>query len=129
MFYAANRVIGDGRFQFVRSACIFILFIILDNGFYTTMTRWCAVPECKTNSRAETIKRSVFLVPKDTAQLKKWINAIPGITELKTTSVICEKHFKNSDIIKEWVHYGQDGRIITQVSFYLYKVYVKLYLS
>ena len=36
------------------------------------MTKWCAVPNCKTGSRTEQIKRSLFRVPKDPATWKKW---------------------------------------------------------
>ncbi|CAL1672837.1 unnamed protein product [Lasius platythorax] len=81
------------------------------------MTKPCAVPTCKTGNRSEKSKRSVFRVPKDIERLKKWIEIIPGIVELKPTHVICDKHFEDKYIIREWIKRDESGRVIAQVPY------------
>lgn len=79
------------------------------------MTKPYAVPTCKTGNRSEKSKRSVFRVPKDIERLKKWIEIISGIVELKPTHVICDKHFEDKYIIREWIKRDESGRVIAQV--------------
>ncbi|XP_015595020.1 uncharacterized protein LOC107267604 isoform X2 [Cephus cinctus] len=80
------------------------------------MGKWCAVPGCKTGSRTAE-KRSVFRVPKDITTWKKWEQAIPGIVKLQQSDIVCEKHFNEEDIAREWVKYDANGRVIARVSY------------
>ncbi|KAM0724723.1 hypothetical protein ACS0PU_009107 [Formica fusca] len=80
------------------------------------MARWCAVPYCKTGSRTEQIKRSLFGVPKDPVIWKKWDEAIPGIVKLRQTDVICDKHFEEKDISREWIKLDTNDQVIARMS-------------
>lgn len=70
----------------------------------------CFVPECKTGYRSEKKKNegqkiSLFDVPKDMDRRKKWENAIPRQDlPLTDTSAICELHFDERFIIRNWTH-------------------------
>ncbi|KAM0729413.1 hypothetical protein ACS0PU_004767 [Formica fusca] len=81
------------------------------------MPRWCAVPYCRTDSRTEQIKRSLFGVPKDPVIWKKWEEAIPGIVKLRQTDVICDKHFEEKDISREWIKFDANDQVIARVTY------------
>ncbi|KMQ85102.1 hypothetical protein RF55_16552, partial [Lasius niger] len=81
------------------------------------MTKWCAVPNCKTGSRTEQIKRSLFRIPKDPATWKKWEEAIPNIIKLRSTDVVCEKHFEENDISREWIKLDANEQVIARVTY------------
>ncbi|XP_071634247.1 uncharacterized protein [Temnothorax longispinosus] len=77
------------------------------------MTKSCAVPMCKSRNYSAK-KCSLFKVPSNIEQCKKWIAAIPGIVDLKPSQFVCEKHFEEHHILKKWVKYDND-RIIAEV--------------
>lgn len=95
------------------------------------MTKWCAAPNCKTGNKTEQ-KCSLFRVPKDIVTWKNWEKAIPGIMKLRQTDVVCEKHFNEEDMVREWVKLDANGQIITRVSwmkkFHIRFVCVKRFL-
>lgn len=63
----------------------------------------CFVPGC--NSQYKTSKLSLFSVPKDEALLEKWKRLIPQSDKILTTkSVVCELHFQEDFINKNYVH-------------------------
>lgn len=62
--------------------------------------RVCAVPKCKTGYKSVKEKFSVFTVPKNIEQFKKWQAAIPGV-HLKQSQCVCEKHFEEKYILNE----------------------------
>lgn len=67
------------------------------------MNRKCYVPYCKSGYENCKIKYSVFRVPKDEETRKEWGRAIKRIDkELTDKDCVCEKHFKESDIIRNW---------------------------
>ncbi|XP_071625786.1 spectrin alpha chain-like [Temnothorax longispinosus] len=76
------------------------------------MTKSCAVPMCKSRNYSAK-KCSLFKVPSNIEQCKKWIAAIPGIVDLKPSQFVCEKHFEEHHILKKWVKYDND-RIIAE---------------
>ncbi|XP_036146648.1 uncharacterized protein LOC118646884 [Monomorium pharaonis] len=80
------------------------------------MAKWCVVPNCKTSSKTVP-KRSTFQVPKDIVTWKKWEKAIPGITKLYPLDIVCEKHFKEEDISREWVKHDANGKVIARVAY------------
>lgn len=80
------------------------------------MPKWCVVPTCKTGSRCEQSKHSLFRILKDIETWKKWEYAIPNILKLKATDVVCDKHFIYEDIVHEWSKQDANGQIITRVS-------------
>ncbi|XP_071653214.1 uncharacterized protein [Temnothorax longispinosus] len=71
----------------------------------------------KTGNRGDKSNRSVFRVPKDVERLRQWVAAIPGIVKLKPTHVICDKHFEDQHIIREWIKRDGSGRIIAQAPY------------
>ncbi|EZA46797.1 hypothetical protein DMN91_011996 [Ooceraea biroi] len=80
------------------------------------MTKSCAVPNCKTGYKSIKQKCSVFKVPRNVEQFKKWQVAISGI-ELKQSQFVCEKHFEEQYILRKWIKRDCDGRIIAQVPY------------
>ena len=76
------------------------------------MTKTCAIPTCKQNFSK---KYSLFKVPSNHERRRKWIAAIPGITDLKPSQFICEKHFEERHVLKKWIKYD-NGRVIATVS-------------
>ncbi|XP_071653264.1 uncharacterized protein [Temnothorax longispinosus] len=79
------------------------------------MTKSCAVPMCKSRNYSAK-KCSLFKVPSNIEQCKKWIAAIPGIVDLKPSQFVCEKHFEEHHILKKWVKYDND-RIIAEAPY------------
>ncbi|XP_043267418.1 uncharacterized protein [Venturia canescens] len=77
----------------------------------------CVVPGCKTGSRVETAKHSLFCVPKDPERRKQWENAIPGIVKLSSSDRVCAKHFNSADICHEWKKQDENGQIIARVQY------------
>lgn len=92
------------------------------------MTKSCAVPNCKTGNGLIRQKCSVFRVPRNIIQFKKWQAAISGF-ELKESQYVCEKRFEKRYIQTEWIKHDNDGRIIAQVSLsiihFIYYLYAK----
>lgn len=78
------------------------------------MTNCCVVPNCKTGYRSLKVKRSVFKVPRNEGLSTKWKAVIP---RLKKSSFVCERHFKEEDIIRKYCKYDQNGRKIAEVNF------------
>ncbi|XP_025836497.1 uncharacterized protein LOC108736054 isoform X2 [Agrilus planipennis] len=78
------------------------------------MPKVCVVPGCKTrsNEKVRGVKYSLFSIPKDEEIKSQWIKAIPGIKSLTPTQVICEKHFPEQCIIKEFIQKDVDGNIL-----------------
>ncbi|XP_071649996.1 uncharacterized protein [Temnothorax longispinosus] len=79
------------------------------------MTKSCAVPMCKSRNYSAK-KCSLFKVPSNIEQCKKWIAAIPGIVDLKPSQFVCEKHFEEHHILRKWVKYD-NGRIIAEAPY------------
>ena len=61
-------------------------------------------------------KRSTFQVPTDENLRAKWIASIPGVESLRSTQRVCEKHFEEHLILKEFIKYDNSGKIIAQVN-------------
>ncbi|XP_024878830.1 uncharacterized protein LOC112459099 isoform X2 [Temnothorax curvispinosus] len=80
------------------------------------MPSGCVVPSCVTN-KYSTGKRSTFQVPTDENLRAKWIASIPGVESLRSTQRVCEKHFEEHFILKEFIKYDNSGKIIAQVPF------------
>ena len=70
----------------------------------------CFVPGC--NTQYKNSKLSIFSAPKDESRLEKWKKVIPGSEELTTKSSICELHFKEDFILRNYVH-TIDGKTVT----------------
>lgn len=61
--------------------------------------RNCFVPGCDRHCRINgTIKRKMFVVPKDEKMLSTWIEILPKLRELKAHDKVCERHFNEDDI-------------------------------
>lgn len=71
----------------------------------------CAVPHCTGNKYKWTDNLSTFKVPSDPELRRKWVSAMPGVDHLRSHQRICEKHFIESAIIKEYIKYDKDGKI------------------
>ena len=83
------------------------------------MPNRCVVPGCRTrDSNSTLVKRSVFKVPTDKIILKKWEAAIPDIAKLKPGHHVCERHFDEKYIIRKFVKYDKDGKLIAEVSIF-----------
>ena len=83
------------------------------------MPNRCVVPGCKTGDRNSTLQRSVFKVPNDKIILKKWEAEIPNIAKLKPQHHICERHFEEKYIIRQFVKYHKHGKLMGEVSTYI----------
>ncbi|XP_056644930.1 uncharacterized protein LOC130450512 [Diorhabda sublineata] len=81
------------------------------------MVKPCAVPRCKTGTTKLTEKCSVFKVPSNIEQYKKWKAVIPGIVDLKQTQYICEKHFEEKYILRKWIKHDSNGKIIAEAEY------------
>jgi len=53
-------------------------------------------------------------VPKDHHLREKWKESI-GIHVLRSNQRVCEKHFDDTLVIKEYIKYDENGKIIAQV--------------
>ena len=73
----------------------------------------CAVLNCTINSKKNL---SSFKVPTDANLREKWIAAIPSVSTLCVTERVCEKHFEEDLIVREYIQYDADGKLIAQVS-------------
>lgn len=72
----------------------------------------CCVPECKSNYKSSKDEGyvSVFRFPTDEELRKHWIRSIPR-SDWKPTdkSVVCIKHFEESDVSKVDIYQDSDG--------------------
>lgn len=78
----------------------------------------CLVSACTTNKRKSTAgnqKFSIFSVPKDIKLRKKWEEAVPGASSLKTWQFVCEKHFEERCIKRNFIKYDCDGILLANV--------------
>jgi len=66
----------------------------------------CAVLNCKKSTQL------TFGLPKNQNIRQKWLKVIPY---LKRNDRVCEKHFVIGDVIKEYMKYDNEGKIIAQV--------------
>ncbi|XP_057378098.1 bromodomain and WD repeat-containing protein 3-like [Daphnia carinata] len=64
------------------------------------MTNECCIPNCSNGQKGSPVKHTLFWVPKDYQQRKKWENIIPRKGQLKQTHRVCALHFHDQDIIK-----------------------------
>lgn len=68
----------------------------------------CFAPGCSTgymSARKAGIKKSVFTVPNHDDRLKAWQRAVPrGDKLLDRTSVLCELHFEQRFIVRDYTH-------------------------
>lgn len=63
--------------------------------------RNCFVPGCDAHcKRTNTIQRKMFLAP--TKLFEEWANVLPNKRSFKQHDRVCERHFKESDIIQFW---------------------------
>ncbi|XP_063980430.1 uncharacterized protein LOC135164211 isoform X2 [Diachasmimorpha longicaudata] len=81
------------------------------------MPKVCAVPNCGTGTKVVEEKRSLFRVPSDEEQRKKWEAAIPGMGQLKSSQSICERHFLKEEVHKKWIKYDDKGHVIAQYDY------------
>nr|XP_012149412.1 PREDICTED: uncharacterized protein LOC100877676 isoform X2 [Megachile rotundata] len=79
------------------------------------MPSYCAVPSCKLNKYKGGKNPSTFQVPNDESLRERWIMSIPGIEFLRLNQRVCEKHFEEHLLIKEYVKYDNSGKLIAQV--------------
>ncbi|XP_046411774.1 uncharacterized protein LOC124175492 [Neodiprion fabricii] len=80
-------------------------------------TNSCAVPTCNTGRKSVKEKCSVFKVPSKRELREKWIAAIPGIFDLKSSQFVCEKHFPERFIRRKWIKYDANGRIVAEAPY------------
>lgn len=78
---------------------------------------WCAVGSlCLSNSKHErNFKVSYFSIPKNENLRSQWVQSIPTVSSLQGNQRICSRHFDENDIIKEYIKFDSDGKIIAQV--------------
>lgn len=73
------------------------------------MVKQCKVPACKETSL------SLFSVPKDQEERQKWIDILQ--CHLDAKSFICEQHFSQNDVKKNFTAQMSTGEVIYTVSF------------
>lgn len=73
----------------------------------------CVVPNCLGNRSGK--KLSQYTAPND-ACCKKWADAI-GIPSLKKSQRVCERHFREECLVKHYIKYDNDGKLIIKVIF------------
>ncbi|KAH7978274.1 hypothetical protein HPB49_004949 [Dermacentor silvarum] len=67
----------------------------------------CFVTACKSGSDSQRSaeKRHFFRAPRDSSRLQVWQRAIPRLDKQLTSScVVCDLHFEDNDLVKEFVH-------------------------
>ncbi|KAH7958663.1 hypothetical protein HPB49_004078 [Dermacentor silvarum] len=67
----------------------------------------CFVTGCKSgyDCQRSAEKRHFFRAPRDSSRLQVWQRAIPRLDKQLTSScVVCDLHFEDSDLVKEFVH-------------------------
>ncbi|XP_046657264.1 bromodomain and WD repeat-containing protein 3-like isoform X2 [Daphnia pulicaria] len=74
------------------------------------MTNECCIPNCKNTLKSNPEKYTLFWVPKDNHQRKKWENILPRKGPLKQTHRVCALHFQDHDIIKASIFDGISQR-------------------
>ncbi|XP_008202293.1 uncharacterized protein LOC100678353 isoform X1 [Nasonia vitripennis] len=78
----------------------------------------CAVPSCKTGKSNKLKQRlSIFKVPNNDDLRKKWENAIPDVSSLKTTQYVCERHFEEQYIIRRYIKQDNEGNVIADIPY------------
>lgn len=78
------------------------------------MVKPCCAQVCP---KAKDEKVSIFGVPKNQVKFELWAEKL--ITKkgrLRSTDYVCEKHFEESQIIKCWEKYTNDGDLLQVVS-------------
>ena len=80
---------------------------------------WCVVPKCIANKRKENEKVSTFKVPTDEDLREKWRVAI-RVDILRSSHRVCEMHFQENLVIKNYIHTTKDGNIIAEVKYYFF---------
>ncbi|XP_046746176.1 uncharacterized protein LOC124411225 isoform X2 [Diprion similis] len=81
------------------------------------MPRSCVVPKCKTGYKSFKVKRSVFKAPSNVELFDKWKAVLPEGVRLTATKFVCERHFREEDIVRRYVRFDQSGRKIADVPF------------
>ena len=74
----------------------------------------CVVKNCS-RSKAMTEKVSTLKVPNDKNEREKWRFQI-GVPTLLSFHRVCEKHFEKSCVVKEYIRYDNNGKVIAQVN-------------
>uniref|UniRef100_A0A182QT72 THAP-type domain-containing protein n=1 Tax=Anopheles farauti TaxID=69004 RepID=A0A182QT72_9DIPT len=70
--------------------------------------RNCFVFQCDRRHR-DSPKRAMFNTPKDPEKFEQWRKALPNYRPLKPHDRVCEKHFKPTDILRDWT-YNIEGK-------------------
>ncbi|XP_052859827.1 uncharacterized protein LOC128267078 [Anopheles cruzii] len=65
--------------------------------------RNCFMQRCDLKHRGKP-KRAMFNIPKDPEKFEQWRQALPKHRPLRMHDRVCEKHFKPSDIVRDWIH-------------------------
>ncbi|XP_058054417.1 uncharacterized protein LOC131206057 [Anopheles bellator] len=65
--------------------------------------RNCFIQRCDIKHRDHP-KRAMFNIPKDPEKFEQWRQALPKHRPLRIHDRVCEKHFKPSDIVRDWIH-------------------------
>ena len=86
----------------------------------------CIAVKCdsgyKNKRSSEEQTRRFFYVPKDKNLIKKWQRAIlRDDIEVKEGQAVCDKHFAESDIIRERTIIGPDGIVLGTVC--IFRIY------
>jgi len=80
----------------------------------------CCVVGCTTGYKSNNEKMSIFKVPNNPEDLKKWGLAIPRKNFVVTsTTRVCEKHFCETDIIRFWESGSGDSLVKVILLLYL----------
>lgn len=81
------------------------------------MPRSCVVPSCKSRENPGQ-KISFFQVPRNEEERKRWASQIPAIQSLRANHRVCEEHFAESCIIREYNKFDNAGNLLLQVVIY-----------
>ncbi|KAG8225618.1 hypothetical protein J437_LFUL004189 [Ladona fulva] len=82
------------------------------------MGRKCFVPYCKSGYNTCQDVVAMFSCPNDPVSLKLWSEAIARQDRpLRSTDCICEKHFREEDILRSWIAYDKSGKEIMRVNY------------
>lgn len=86
------------------------------------MPKKCIISGCKSGYSSNAERVSLFKVPSDEVLYAKWIKAVTPAKkiQLKKSHTLCKNHFLPSDIVRNFVHKDEDGRITAKVTCYIF---------
>ncbi|XP_063981985.1 uncharacterized protein LOC135165013 [Diachasmimorpha longicaudata] len=72
----------------------------------------CIAPGCTTGATTNPEKLNCFVIPRDPELKKKWQEALKSSKPLARTQVVCEKHFRQGDIIRVRLLLGPNDQLL-----------------